>query len=246
MAAFYRFLVAPGSPDELEALLLDARRRLEEADDHAGLAYVWSALGYGVANARGRVDDWATASEQAHRHSRLAGRSAPPPPDLGVALVVGIAAGGRGARDSSIACSRRRASPWLLLSRAWLLAMLDRSEEARQVAQEANARLREQSGTRWPDWCLAEISTLAGDHEDASKRLRIVCDWLEATGAVRVPRGYLGRLGRSLCMLGRFDEAEQVARARAIARREARRPDDAGLHLAPGAGPRPRAPRRTG
>ena len=80
---------ARGSPDELETLLLEARRRLEEAEDHAGLAYVWSALGYGVANGRGRSDDWAAAAEQAHHHSRLAGRSSPPPTDLGIALVVG-------------------------------------------------------------------------------------------------------------------------------------------------------------
>ena len=42
MATFYGLMVAPNSPDELEALLLDARRRLEEAQDHAGLAQVWS------------------------------------------------------------------------------------------------------------------------------------------------------------------------------------------------------------
>ena len=96
-----------GSPDELEALLLDARRRLEEAEDHAGLAYVWSALGYGVANMRGRADDWAAASEQAHHHSRLAGRSSPPPTDLGVALVIGSRPADE-ALEASTACSRRR------------------------------------------------------------------------------------------------------------------------------------------
>ena len=63
--------------------------------------------------------------------------------------------------------------------------MLDRGEEARHDADEADARLREQSGTRWPDWHLAEISGLAGDHEDASNRLRIVCEWLEATEQLR-------------------------------------------------------------
>src|SRR5262245_66383610 len=30
MGGFYRFMIASGSPDDLEALLLDARRRLEE------------------------------------------------------------------------------------------------------------------------------------------------------------------------------------------------------------------------
>ena len=53
MADHYRLMVTPGAPDELEALLLDARRRLEEVEDHAGLAQVWWALGFGVANPRG-------------------------------------------------------------------------------------------------------------------------------------------------------------------------------------------------
>ena len=38
--------------------------------DHAGLAHVWVALGYGVANSRGRMEDWAHAAEQALRHAR--------------------------------------------------------------------------------------------------------------------------------------------------------------------------------
>ena len=95
--------------------------------------------------------------------------------------------------------------------------MLDRGEEARRDADEAYARLREQSSTRWPDWHLAEISGLAGDHEDASNRLRIVCEWLEATEQLPLLETYLSFLGRSLCRLGRFDEAAPFAeRARAI------------------------------
>jgi tetratricopeptide (TPR) repeat protein len=216
MAATYRFILLPRSTDELEALLLEARRRLEAEEDHAGLLYVWSALGYAVANYRGRADDWATASEQALRHSRLAGRSSPPPTDLYISLITGS----RPADEALATVERLYAetrSPWLLLGRAWLLAMLDRGEEAGQDAREADARAREQSGTRWVEWHLAEISTLAGDHEDASNRLRIVCDWLEETEQLGFLQSYLGRLGRSLCMLGRFDEAEQAAkRARTI------------------------------
>ena len=95
--------------------------------------------------------------------------------------------------------------------------MLDRSEEAWQDAREAYARHRELDDTRWPDWWLAELSILDGDHEDASRRLRIVCDWLEATDQLAFLESYLGHLGRSLCMLGRFDEAEHVAeRARSL------------------------------
>ncbi len=211
MAAYYRFILLPRSADELEALLLEARRRLEAEENHAGLVYVWSALGYGVANYRGRADDWATASEQALRHSRLAGRSSPPPTDLYISLITGS----RPADEALATVERLYAetqSPWLLLGRAWLLAMLDRREEARQDAREADARAREQSRTRWADWHLAEISTLAGDHEDASNRLRIVCDWLEETEQLGFLQTYLGRLGRSLCMLGRFDEAEKAAK----------------------------------
>ena len=188
MGAFHRLFIAQCSPDELEALLLEARRRLEEAEDHVGLAYVWSALGYGVANARGRADDWAAASEQSLHHSRLAGRQGlARATDLGVALCLGS----RPADEALVTVERLLAEmgrPELLLSRAWLLAMLDRGEEARRDADEAYARLREQSSTRWPDWHLAEISGLAGDHEDASNRLRIVCEWLEATEQLRAPR----------------------------------------------------------
>src|SRR6266496_328804 len=90
-------------------------------------------------------------------------------------------------------------------------------DRARRDAEEAGARLRELSGTRWPDWHLAEISGLAGDHEDASNRLRIVCEWLEATEQLPHLATYLSFLGRSLCRLGRFDEAAPFAeRARAI------------------------------
>ena len=214
MALYYHSMLAGDQPDELETLLFEARRRLEEAEDHAGLVYVWSALGYGVANARGRADDWAAASEQALHHSRLAGRSSPPPTDLGVSLVIGS----RPADEALEAVERLLAEAWspgLLASRAWLLAMLERTDEAWQDALEAEARL--QSGHRWADWWLAEISTLAGDHEDASNRLRVVCDWLDATEQLPFLETYLGYLGRSLCMLGRFDEAEQAAeRARSL------------------------------
>jgi class 3 adenylate cyclase len=215
IALHYRFMVAPGAPDELETLLLDARRRLEEAEDHLGLARVWAALGFGVANMRGRKDDWATASEQAYHHSRLAGRSGSPSPDLGIALIVGS----RPADEALAVVDRLFAetrSPWLQFSRAWLLGMLDRGDEARRDAQEADARHREQNN-RWGEWVLAELSTLADDHKDASNRLRILCNWIEAREQFAFLGYYLSRLGRSLCLLGRFDEAERFAeRVRAI------------------------------
>ena len=216
IAESHRFFVGGASPDELEKLLLDARGRLEEADDHVGLLYVWSALGYCVANGRGRTSDWAAASEQARLHSRLAGRSAPRPVDLGVSLVIGSVPADE-ALDAIESLLEETRSPFVLLSRAWLLAMLDRSEEAWQDGREADARLSAQAGTRWNEWWLAELSTLDGDHADASRRLRIVCDWLEQTEQRRFLETYLGRLGISLCRLGDFERAEQCAiRAQAL------------------------------
>ncbi len=222
MAASFRLMITPSGPDrvyrttELETLLLDARRRLEETEDHVGLMYVWTLLGYHVAGMRGDYDDWATASEQALHHSRLAGRSVPPATNLGTALVMGS----RPADEALAAVDRLLAetgSSWLVLIRAWLLAMLDRSDEAWQEAIEANARLRDQSTSPWGDWSLAELSSLAGDHEAASSHLRVVCDWLEATDDHAHLSSYLPLLGRTLCLLGRFDEAEQLAkRAREI------------------------------
>ncbi len=231
MAVHYRQMVAPSSPDELdemETLLLAARSRLEEVEDHAGLAEVWWALGYGVANARGRADDWATASLQAYHHFRLAGRPAIAPYDLGSAL----AGGSRPAEEALEVLDRllgEAPSPWLQLGRARPLAMLDRGEEARQAAEEATARLRELDDASWSEWTFAELSMLAGDYEAASRHLRLVCEWLEATEQFGFLNYYVPLLARSLCLLGRFDEAEQcVERVRALE-------EERGLGLAPGA-----------
>src|SRR5262249_44698206 len=70
---------------------------------------------------------------------------------------------------------------------------------------------------RWGEWMLAEISSLAGDYEDASNRLRIVSDWLEQTEQHAYLGFYISGLARSICLLDRFDEAEQLAeRARVL------------------------------
>jgi class 3 adenylate cyclase/tetratricopeptide (TPR) repeat protein len=208
MALHYGLIVVPGSPDELETLLVDARRRLEASGDHAGLVHVWGALGFSVANPRGRYDDWAAASERARHHSRLDGRAGGP--EFGIPLIVGS----RPADEALEVIDRlleERPSAWLRLSRAWLLGMLDQGDEARQIAEDADTLLREQSGALWGEWILAELATLAGDHEDASNRLRVLCEWLEAMEQVSLLPGYQAARGRSLCLLGRFDEAEQLA-----------------------------------
>jgi class 3 adenylate cyclase/tetratricopeptide (TPR) repeat protein len=218
IAYLYSSFAGPGSVDELESLLLAIRPRLEAIDDHAGLAQVWWALGFGVANGRDRADDWAIAAERAYAHRRLAGRAAAPSGDLGPALVQGSrpAEEALAILDTHVAESSPTA--WLLLNRAWILAMLDRGDEVRETVRAAEARLRDPEQFGWTEWVYAEIDALEGNYVDASRRLRELCDWLEQTHQVAFVPTMLARLGRWLCRLGAFDEAEQaVERSRLIA-----------------------------
>lgn len=135
MAVHYGPMVDPGSKDELETLLLEARRGLDDAGDHEGLVHVWPALGFGVANIRGRSADWAATSEQARYHSRLAARSSVPLTDSGIPMATGSrpADGALEVVDRWLSETR---TPFLLLARGWLLGMLNRPEEAWHVTQE--------------------------------------------------------------------------------------------------------------
>jgi hypothetical protein len=208
MAAKCRLPLEDGRVDELESLARAALPLLERAHDHAGLVHVWEALGQ-VANSRCRSEEWREAWEQANRHARLAGQP-DKRPGLDFALVLGPRPADEALRalDAALPGDPR---PLTSLSRAVLLAMLARFEEARALADEASERLRELTGARLGGWLLAEIATLAGDHATAAEHLRRWCDLLEQR---RLP-GYLStsapNLGRSLCALGRYEEAEPLA-----------------------------------
>ena len=97
--------------------------------------------------------------------------------------------------------------------RATLLAMLGRFEEAWTIGLEAGARLRERFGDLVPAECdLAGIATLAGEHELAAEHLRRACDLMEEQGHRSGLSTFAPMLGRELCVLGRYDEAEPLAR----------------------------------
>ncbi len=217
MALFFRGFSGADTTDELETVLLDLRPRLEEIDDHAGLAQVWYALGFGVANGRGRIDEWTNAAEQSYRHSRLAGRAARPAGDLGITLIHGSRPADEALErlDRHLAESSR--TSWLLLTRAWLLAMLERGAEVQEAVRAAKAMLRDPETVGFSEWLYAEISALGGDHADASRRLGLLCDWLEETQQYGFLPTYFSRHGRALCRIGRFEEAERcVERSRAV------------------------------
>jgi class 3 adenylate cyclase/tetratricopeptide (TPR) repeat protein len=209
--AYHRSWSAPDPDiDELEQLARQALPVLEHAGDHAGLVHVWEALGFGVANFRGRWDDWAQASERARRHARLAGQ---PPADL-FRIELALASGSRPADEALRtldALLLENPYPAASLVRAWLLAMLGRFEEASPIEQEARDRVREFTGDNWLDWLPAQIATLSGDHEAAVGYLFPLYDLLQE----RDQRFYLSSvapmLGRVLCTLGRHNEARRCA-----------------------------------
>ena len=210
-AASYRLtLEIEPDVDDLEELVRRALPLLEQAENHAGLAYVWAALGLGVANSRGRFEDWAHAAEEAIRCSRLSGRGSADLRSLPDALTFGPRPAEEALRTLD-AHLPGNVHPWPLLCRAWLLTMLARFDEADEIAREAGNRLHDLTGDARADCLLGLIAGTAGRHEDAAAHLRLFCDMLEARGQ----RGFLSvfapLLGRSLCALGRYDEAEPFA-----------------------------------
>jgi hypothetical protein len=211
-AAYQRvFFETDPAVDELERLAQKALPRLEQEENHAGLVHVWFALGFGVANHLGRLEDYVHATEQALRHARLAGQRNSHLFRLDDAL----AAGPRPADEALHtldALLPENPYPRLLLVRAWLLSMLARFDESAQIAREAGERWRELTGDDWVDVYLGRIATIAGRHEDAAAHLRRFCNLLEARGLRSYLSTYAPLLGRSLCALGRHDEAEPLAR----------------------------------
>jgi class 3 adenylate cyclase len=210
-AAYARsFFAADPAIDELEALARNALPLLEQAGNHAGLVRVWDVLAYGVANWRLRFEDYAYASEQALRHAGLAGHHTSHLFRLETALVMGPRPADEALRTLD-GLLPENPHPRLLLGRAWLLTMLARDEEARQVAGAAGQRWRELTGDDWVDILLGDIAVSAGDHESAVFHHRRFCKLMEARGQRSSLSTYAPRLGRSLCALGRHDEAESLA-----------------------------------
>jgi len=209
-AEFRQELATDDGADELEANAKSALALLEKTADHAALARVWHVLGEGVANFYGRNEEWAHAAEQAIRHSRLAGAGHTRLFGLPQALVMGPRPADE-ALETLDEALPDVPHPDSLLWRAWLLAMLARFEEAWPVAHGAGERLLEQTGSERGQWCLAEIATLMGDHEAAADYLRRYCEFLEARDRRSNVSTFAPRLGRSLCELGRYDEAEPLA-----------------------------------
>jgi len=210
VGAFARSQLGEDVIDEVERRALTALPLLEEVEDHSGLGRVWHIIG-GVANSFGRFEEWARAAEQSLHHWRLAGHEYP----MGRSgLTVALVSGPRPADDALETLDSAlpaNPDPWAQLRRAQLLAMLARFEEALAIARSASERLRELGIDDVGFEPLADIATLSGDHASAADYLRRACDRLEAQGNWALLSTYAPTLGRSLCALGRHDEAEPLA-----------------------------------
>jgi tetratricopeptide (TPR) repeat protein len=220
MATYHRFNLGECSTREVEPLVLAALPLLERVGDHASLVHIWEVLGFTVANGRQQFADWEDASGRALEHARLAGQQRAGLFWLEVPLVMGPLPADEALRRLDAVLPEAPA-PFSLANRAWLLAMLDRFDEAIPLALEANARQYELDGRRILEWRLAEIALMRGEREEAAARLRLLCEWFEEREQLPYLMLYLSILGRVLCALGRFDEAEALAiRSRELGDRE--------------------------
>jgi class 3 adenylate cyclase/tetratricopeptide (TPR) repeat protein len=194
---------------ELERRCREALPLLEQKGDHLGQARVWSALGVGVSNMQGRLEEWTQAALRAVEQWRLAGR---PPMGLG-GLPTALLFGPRPA-DEALRVLDEVAGPDLFsvaLRRAGLIAMLGRFDEAWALALPAAERARDLNGDDAADFALGEIAALEGDHGAAAEWFRRACLAFEARGNRALLSSFAPKRGRSLCELGRYDEAEPLA-----------------------------------
>jgi class 3 adenylate cyclase/tetratricopeptide (TPR) repeat protein len=209
-AAFFGFLAKGSGMEEAEAAAEDALPRLENAGDDAALSEVWEALSVVVGWA-GRWEESARAAERAIHHAKASGR---PYALLSAALGHALSLGPRPADEALQALEAALPDGSLAvrpaIERAWLLAMLGRFDEAWPLAEEADERDRELSGLR--GWGLGELAECAGDHVAAADYYGRYCRRLEAYGHHGWLSTYAPKWGRELCLLGRCDEAEPLAR----------------------------------
>jgi tetratricopeptide (TPR) repeat protein len=95
---------------------------------------------------------------------------------------------------------------------ARLLAMLGRLDEAWPMALRARDRSRELGFNLLVEFDLAEIALLADELESAADYLRLVVAYFEERHQPGHVATFAPRLARVLCMLGRHEEAEPLAR----------------------------------
>jgi tetratricopeptide (TPR) repeat protein len=193
----------------LDRLARSALPRLEAAADHRALIAVWKELTT-LAIARLQFEEMAHAAEQTIHHARLAGVYPGYLFGLPSALLNGPRPAGEALRTLERLAPKTQ-SPSVTLYRAVLLAMLERFDEARSLADIASEHMEEFGRGEEARYHLALLAELAGDHEEAAIQMGLFCDWLEALGRNAELSTFAPELARYLCALGRYAEAEPLA-----------------------------------
>jgi class 3 adenylate cyclase/tetratricopeptide (TPR) repeat protein len=210
VAAGGRFEQREGSAEEFEQLVRAALPRLEEVEDHQALIAVWQAAAT-LAIMRLQFEEMAHAIEQAIHHARAAGVYGGFTFGLASALLWGPRPASE-ALQTLDDIDPGTQNPSSMGYRAVLLAMLGRFDEARQLAQLANERMQEYGRGEEATWTRALIGEIAGNNEDAAEEMGRFCDHLETLGRNAELSTFAPGHARYLCALGRYDEAEFLAR----------------------------------
>jgi class 3 adenylate cyclase len=211
MAAAMRMFLNEVSSDDAERVALAALPLLEARGDHLGLAEVWNALARGAYNGSCQFEQMEHASEQAIRQSALAGQE----PGHSWTLAWGLILGPRPVDEALTrfeALCPEANDPGMALDRAYLLALSNRLEEGRALARTAESHLRELGQFTYADVVIGDIEQLAGNYEGAAERYRRELDDVAERGVTGSVASYSSVLGRTLCAMGRFDEAEALGK----------------------------------
>jgi class 3 adenylate cyclase/tetratricopeptide (TPR) repeat protein len=202
------FTASGGPPDRIEAEARALIPLLEAEGDHDGLVRIWDTLA-SLALAREQHEEWARRIEQTIFHARKIGR----PGLFGLGPALGL---GPRPADEALAVLEpllvEHPDPYALNWHALLLGMRGRFDEAWAEAEATTERWRELTGIRSSGAVqMGWLAQLAGDHERAIRHFRLACEVWEEQGHFAYLSTFLPEIGRSLCALGRFEEAEPLA-----------------------------------
>ncbi|HET6684477.1 MAG TPA: adenylate/guanylate cyclase domain-containing protein, partial [Gaiella sp.] len=213
-----------------EQALAEAKRAIpvfEAVGDDAGLARAWRIVQW-VHTSACRFEETAQAASRAMEHARRAGDRrqegragtayamaalyGPTPVDEAIARCEEVLERSRG---------DRRTEGLVMCFSASLRAMQGDFGEARQLVGRARATLEEIGGTLMAASTSLDsyaVEWLAGDLEAAERDLRRDYEALAALKETYLMPTVAGCLARTLCLQGRFDDADEFARvAEAVA-----------------------------
>ncbi len=217
VTALLRMVLGEATPDEVERRATEALSVLDALGDRKGLVTVWFVLAE-LGNMRGQQESRAQAVEQAIQQARLSEAQSRHADGLAWALTDSLASalvrGPRPAGEALQTLDRLVSASQdtgVTLARAILLTMLDRTDEARALANAAEERLREFGHAGDANAWLAEIDLLTGDLEQAATHYRALCRHLESNDRRGELSSYAPVLGRILCTFGSYDEADRLA-----------------------------------